>query len=170
MKDKISKEIQNSLDVEHKKATQKEIIDYFVKKTKVDAPTSMIENYLFHVIEDIKSKNNNNQSIDEENLKNAYKDTAESSVKWYLIKEHILNVAEINVSNDDYENRKKELIEKDPQNAKSIKVFLKDSNNQQKFVDDILNEKLFEYLKQYAIIKIDEKKSDELRKMQGASQ
>ena len=65
------------------------------------------------------------------------------------------------------EKRKKELIAKDPQNAKNIKVFLKDQNNQQKFFDDILNDKLFNYLKEFANIKIDEKKSDELRKMQG---
>jgi hypothetical protein len=67
------------------------------------------------------------------------------------------------------EKRKKELIEKDPQNAKNIKVFLKDTNNQQKFFDDILNEKLFNYLKEFATIKVDKKKSDELRKLQGVS-
>ena len=67
------------------------------------------------------------------------------------------------------EKRKEELIAQDPQNAKNIKVFLKDPNNQQRFFDDILNEKLFNYLKKFAIIKVDEKKSDELRKMQGAS-
>ena len=85
------------------------------------------------------------------------------------IKEQIINLQKIDVSNDDLEKRKKELIEKDPQNAKSIKVFLKDANNQQKFFDDILNEKLFNYLKEFAIIKVDEKNSDELRKMQGAT-
>ena len=91
------------------------------------------------------------------------------SVKWYLIKEEIINKEKIDVSNDDMERRKKELIEKDPQNAKNIKVFLKDTNNQQKFFDDILNEKLFNYLKEFANIKVDKKKSDELRKSQGAS-
>ena len=79
------------------------------------------------------------------------------NIKWYLIKEQIINEVGIDVTNDDFENRKKELIEKDPQNAKNIKVFLKDSNNQQKFFDDILNEKLFDHLKKFASIKIIEK-------------
>ena len=91
------------------------------------------------------------------------------NIKWYLIKEEIINKEKINVSNDDMEKRKEELIAQDPQNAKNIKVFLKDPNNQQRFFDDILNEKLFNYLKEFAVIKIEEKKSDELRKMQGAS-
>ena len=39
-----------------------------------------------------------NQPIDEENLKNAYKETAESSVKWYLIKNTIISEIGLDVS------------------------------------------------------------------------
>ena len=170
LKSKVKENIESSFETEHLKSVNNSIVDYFVQKTKLEAPDSMIENYLNHLVENNKSQQPTMNESQEKEIRESSKAMAVMNIKWYLIKEHILNVAEINVSNDDYENRKKELIEKDPQNAKSIKVFLKDSNNQQKFVDDILNEKLFEYLKQYAIIKIDEKKSDELRKMQGASQ
>ena len=129
----------------------------------------MIENYLNHLVENNKTQQPNMTEEQEKEIKTSSKDMAVMNIKWYLIKEQIINLQNIDVSNDDLEKRKKELIEKDPQNAKSIKVFLKDTNNQQKFFDDILNEKLFNYLKEFAIIKVDEKNSDELRKTQGAT-
>ena len=127
----------------------------------------MIENYLNHLVENNKTQQPNMTDEQEKEIRETSKDVAIMNIKWYLIKEKIINKEKIDVSNDDMEKRKKELIDKDPQNAKNIKVFLKDQNNQQKFFDDILNEKLFNYLKKFATIKVDKKKSDELRKMQG---
>ena len=168
-KSKLTENIAENFETEHLKSVNNAIIDYFVNKTKLDAPSSMIENYLNHLIENNKTQQPNMTDDQEKEIRETSKDVAVMNIKWYLIKEKIINEQGIDVSNDDMEKRKKELIDKDPQNAKSIKVFLKDPNNQQKFFDDILNEKLFNYLKEFATIKVDEKKSDELRKMQGAS-
>ena len=165
----LTDNIAQNFETEYLKSVNNAIIDYFVDKTKLEAPNSMIENYLNHLIQNNKTQQPNMSDDQEKEIRNTSKDVAIMNIKWYLIKEKIVNQNKINISNDDIEKRKKELIEKDPQNAKSIKVFLKDTNNQQKFADDILNEKLFNYLKEFAIIKIDQKKSDELRKIQGAN-
>ena len=148
----MSDNIADNFNSEHLKSVNNSIIDYFVQKTKLEAPDSMIENYLNHLVENNKTQQPNMTEEQEKEIRTNSKDMAVMNIKWYLIKEQIINTQNINVSNDDLENRKKELIEKDPQNAKSIKVFLKDTNNQQKFFDDILNEKLFNYLKEFAII------------------
>ena len=169
LKSKVSDNIADNFNSEYLKSINNSIIDYFVQKTKLEAPDSMIENYLNHLVENNKTQQPNMTEEQETEIRTSSKDMAIMNIKWYLIKEQIINLQKIDVSNDDLEKRKKELIEKDPQNAKSIKVFLKDANNQQKFFDDILNEKLFNYLKEFAIIKVDEKNSDELRKMQGAT-
>ena len=168
LKSKVSDKINENFETEHLKSINNSIIDYFVNKTKLEAPNSMIDNYLNHLIQNNKAQQPNMTEEQEQEIKNNSKDTAIMNIKWYLIKEKIITQESINVSNDDIEKRKNELIEKDPQNAKNIKVFLKDSNNQQKLFDDILNEKLFNYLKEFAVIKIDKKKSSELRKMQEA--
>ena len=168
-KSKLTDNIAANFETEHLKSVNNAIIDYFVNNTKLEAPNSMIENYLNHLVENNKAQQPNMTDQQEQEIRNSSKEVAIMNIKWYLIKEEIINKEKIDVSNDDMEKRKKELIDKDPQNAKNIKVFLKDANNQQKFFDDILNEKLFNYLKEFAIIKVDKKKSDELRKLQGAS-
>jgi len=91
------------------------------------------------------------------------------NVKWYLIKEQIINEQKITVSKEEMDTKKDELIQKEPQNQKGIKEFLKQPENQQRFFDDMLSEKLFKYLQDFAKVKIDKKKSDELRKKQEAS-
>ena len=167
-KSKLTDNIAANFETEHLKSVNNAIIDYFVNKTKLEAPNSMIENYLNHLVENNKAQQPNMTDQQEQEIRNSSKEVAIMNIKWYLIKEEIINKEKIDVSNDDMEKRKKELIDKDPQNAKNIKVFLKDTNNQQKFFDDILNEKLFNYLKEFATIKVDTKKSDELRKSKGA--
>ena len=89
------------------------------------------------------------------------------NVKWYLIKEQLINAEKITVSNKDIENKTDELIKREPENEKSIREFLKNPENQQRFFDDMLSEKVFDFLKDYATVKVNKKKSDELRKAQG---
>ena len=161
---KLEAQIQTSLDNEHEKEIQKEVMDYFVKKSKLDAPTSMIENYLTHVVDDVKSKNQNNQPIDEENLKNAYKETAESSVKWYLIKDAIISEAGLDVSKDLVQTKIDEFIEQNPKQKNEIKKFYRKSGNKEKLYEDLLNETLFKHINEFVTNKISEKSTAELKK------
>ena len=51
LKNKMKINIQKSLDQEHKKTTDNAIIDFFTRKTKMEVPTSMLDNYLEYLIE-----------------------------------------------------------------------------------------------------------------------
>ncbi len=169
LKDKINNNISQSFENEHKKAVNNAIIDYFVGKTKFDAPESMIQNYLDHVIENNKAQQPSMTEEQEKEMRDSGLEGAIFNVKWYLIKEQIVNSEKISVSKEDLEERTNELIKKEPQNEKSIKDFLQSPENQQRFFDDMLSEKLFQFLSEFATIKVDKKKSDELRKAQGGS-
>jgi trigger factor len=164
LNEKLMTQIQTSLDREHEKEIQKEIMEYFVKKSKLDAPKSMIDNYLEHVLDDVKNKNQNNQSIDEENLKNAYRETAESSVKWYLIKDAIITSAGLDVSKDLVQAKIDEFIKQKPKQKNEIMKFYRQSKNKEKLFEDLLNESLFKHLKEFATNKISEKSTIELKK------
>ena len=161
---KLEVQIQTSLDKEHQKEIQKEVMNYFVKKSKLDAPTSMVENYLSHLVDDVKSKNQNNQPIDEQNLKNAYRETAESSVKWYLIKDAIISESGLDVSRDLVQSKIDEFINQNPSQKDDIKKFYRKSENKNKLYEDLLNEKLFTHINEFTTNKISEKSTAELKK------
>ena len=46
LKTKVDDNIKANFETEHLKSINNSIVDYFVQKTKLDAPDSMIENYL----------------------------------------------------------------------------------------------------------------------------
>ena len=167
LKDKIKDNINQSFENEHVKEINNGIINYFVDKTKLDAPESMIQNYLDHIIENNKAQQPNLTKDQEEEMRNSGLEGAIFNVKWYLIKEKIINDEKISVSKEDIDNKTKDLIKREPQNEKSIKDFLENPENQQRFFDDMLSEKLFDFIKDYVNVKVNKKKSDELRKSKG---
>ena len=167
LKHKIKDNINQSFENEHVKEINNGIINYFVDKTKLDAPESMIQNYLDHIIENNKAQQPNLTKDQEEEMRNSGLEGAIFNVKWYLIKEKIINDEKISVSKEDIDNKTKDLIKREPQNEKSIKDFLKNPENQQRFFDDMLSEKLFDFIKDYVNVKVNNKKSDELRKSKG---
>ena len=169
LKKKINDNIEQSFENEYVKTVNNAIIDYFIAKTKIEAPDSMVANYIEHLVQNNKSKQPQMTEAQEEEMRKTSHEGAIFNVKWYLIKDKIVHDAKLNVSKEDMTNKEAELVEKDPANAKQIKAFLKNPENQQRFFDDMLSEKLFMYLKGFAVIKVDKKKSDELRKMQGVS-
>ena len=169
LKKTISNNIVKNFENEHLKSINNAIIDYFIQKTKIEPPDSMVENYLDHLVENNKAQQPNLTEDQEKQIRSDELNNAIFNIKWYLIKEKIIHDKKINVSKDDFENRKNELIEKEPDNATNIKKFLKIPENQQRFFDDLLSEKLFTHLREFSNVKVNEKKSDELRKEQGIS-
>ena len=169
LKKTISNNIDKNFENEHLKSINTAIIDYFIQKTKVEPPDSMIENYLDHLVQNNKAQQPNLTDDQIKQIRSDELNTAIFNIKWYLIKEKIINDKKINVSKDELDSKANELIAKEPENAKNIKKFLKAPENQQRFFDDMLSEKLFLHLREFATVKVDKKKSDELRKEQGVS-
>ena len=163
LKEIIRKQIQTSLNKDHETLVQKEIINYFVQKVKMEAPHSMVERYLDHVKEDLKQKK---QAYKEEEFKENYGKVADSNIKWYLLKSCLIEKEEIDVSNAELENKIKWFVNENKDNKKQIEDFYGHDENKQRLFDDILNEKLFEKLKENAKIKVVEQSTKELRKQQ----
>ena len=162
--DKTKKQIQESLDKSHKNEIQNEVIGYFVKNSRLDAPDSMVENYLTYVVNDMIEKNNKKEKINEEKIKETYRDQAINSVKWYLIKDKLIDLAQLDVSDDSIQEKIKELISENRDKKNQIKKFYEQSSNKEKLFENMLAEKLFDYLEKFVINKVVEKNTDELKK------
>ena len=161
LKNKIQDNIQQSLDDQHKKETNNAIIDYFVTKTKFDPPSSMIDNYMEHIIQDLKQKNN---GLDEEKAKEEYEDIAQKNVKWYLIKSELIKKNELTITNENLNEKIEELIKQNDAQKKQIKEFYEKDENLNNLYEQLLNDKLFNLLNKFAINKISEKSTSDFRK------
>ena len=159
----IKEQIQASLDKDHKDAVQKEIINHFVLNVKLDAPDSMINRYLDHIKEDLE---NRKQPFNEDELKENYKSQAEWNIKWYLLKDKLLSIEGLDMTDVELDGKISEMISANKENEKQIKSFYRQADNRKRLFDEMLNDKLFEKLTEYASIKVVEQSTNELRKQQ----
>ena len=161
LKKQLIDNIQKSIDDDYEKRKREELITYFVTKSKFDAPESMIERYLDKFIEEQMKKNKN---LDKQKLKEESKDIANFNVKWFIIKDSLVEKSEVSISNKDIDNEIKKMIDEGADDKKKILDFFADEQNRQSLSSNLLNEKLFEHISSFATIKDTEKSTADLRK------
>jgi len=165
LKNVIKEEIQTSLDNDHKELVRKEIMDYFINNSKLDAPDSMVSLYLEQIKEDLEKRK---QPIDETQFKENYQTHAEWNIKWFLIKDQIIEAENIDISDDEIDTKIEEAIAQNQANENQIKVFYKQEKNRHQLYTEMVNDKLFERLSEFAKVKVVEESTNELRKKQAA--
>jgi trigger factor len=165
LKNVIKEEIQTSLDNDHKELVRKEIIDYFINNSKLDAPDSMVSLYLEQIKEDLEKRK---QPIDETQFKENYQTHAEWNIKWFLIKDQIIEAENIDISDDEINTKIEEAIAQNQANENQIKAFYKQEKNRHQLYTEMVNDKLFERLSEFAKVKVVEESTNELRKKQAA--
>ena len=101
LKEQIQKQIDKSLEDDYNSAKQNEIMNWFVENTKFDPPTSMINNYIDNMIEDLKTKSPEAKNMEDAQLREIYKVSAERQIKWYLVQEKLMDAENINLSEDE---------------------------------------------------------------------
>ena len=143
-------------------------MDYFVDKTKFEAPLSMVENYKKQLVsqykEDFKAKN---QRYDEGKLIADSEKIAYNMIKWYLVKQKIQISEDIKISKNDLDNNIKDIIKKNQTQKKEIKEYYDKDENKKQLYNTMLDEKLFICLNDYFLNQIKEKSTDYLRKNKG---
>ena len=163
LKEIIKVQIQASLDKDHQDAVRKEIINYFVQNAKLEAPESMVNRYLTHIKEDLESRK---QPFNESELHENYQSQAEWNIKWYLLKDQLFALEGIEIIDKELDGKILDLISANKENEKQIKSFYKQADNKQRLFDEMITDKLFEKLTEYASIKVVEQSTNELRKQQ----
>mgnify|MGYP001254364661 FL=1 len=157
--------IQDNLNQENSKEYHNKIIDYFLDKTKFDAPKSMVDNYKTYLVEDYKRQYQQmNQEFDETKIEDVILDTSTKTVKWILIRDLLLQDEKIHISADNVDQYMKEQMDKSPQYKKEIKKYYTDEKNKSKLLEDMTNQKLYESLEKYFINKVKESSTEKLRK------
>ena len=163
LKSKLKENINKNLGEDFKKRLENKIMDYFTDKTKVDAPKSMLESFLKNLFENEK-KNKNNSEIKEDDFNKQMMPYAEKNIKWLFARDKLINAEQIQIGDKAVEDFIKNAIKENKNQKDDIKKYYTDNNNKQNLKSNLITEQLFQCLKDYAVIKVVEKSTDELRK------
>ena len=161
LKGRIKENIQRSIDDDYEKRKRQELINYFVSKTKFEAPDSMVNRYLDKLIEEQLTKDKN---LDKDKFREESKPGAEFNVKWFILKDALLEKAEISINNDDLDNEIDKIVKESNEDEKKIRDFFSDDNNKSSLASNLLNDRLFTHISEFSVIKDKEKSTSELRK------
>ena len=160
------KNVHKSIDNEYKRKSDEmfnsSLIDQFVKIVNPVLPTSMLKNYLNNIVNEVK-QNQKNQEVDENQIREQYKQFAENNLKWFLLRKAIISKNELSVSSKDVDDFIKEALEKNESQKAEIERFYKKESNKNKLSDDLLDQKIIEMLKEHSKIKNKEQRTSELQ-------
>ena len=162
LKKDVLKKIDENFEERARQAYERELSDALIEKVGFDTPTSMIENYLNNILEDVK-KQNNGEPIDEEKVRETYRASSERNLKWYLIRKKLISQEQIDVERKDVDAEIENLVSRSPNSEKEIRRFYKKPSNRQKIEDNIIEKKILEYLEQFAKVKEVEVNTKDIR-------
>tara|TARA_B100001113_G_scaffold69979_1_gene54213 strand:- start:2316 stop:3605 length:1290 start_codon:yes stop_codon:yes gene_type:complete len=152
LRDDVDKKIKQNFEERSRTAYERDLVDALVAKIDPSFAPSMVENYLNNILEDVK-KQNNGEPIDEEKVREHYKPIAERNMKWYSIRNKIIDDQGFQVSKDGLQSEVQKLVERTPKSEKEIRKFYKKPSNLKRLEDDMVEKLILEYLEQFAKVK-----------------
>lgn len=143
---------------------RRQIIDEVLKKNAFDLPESMINNYLDAFVEGAKKESR--EEINEEELRNHYRPSAIWNLKWQLVKEKIQELEDFTVSENDKNMFIATLAQQRGVDEKQLRKTFNNKRAQKRLEEDVLEEKILDFLEENANIKERQIKRKDIEKAQ----
>ncbi len=143
--------IKESIEKEYEKKSEEMfnsgVIDQFIKVVDPILPSSMFDSYLENIINEVKASPQGN-SLDENTIREQYKTFAENNLKWFLIRKVIIQDLKFEIENNEIETFIANAIENNQDQKTEIERFYKKESNRNKLLDDLLDSKILDLLKE----------------------
>jgi len=147
LKERINANLQKDIERRSREQFVSRLIDELLKENPFDAPASMVDHYLDHLVHDIKSQSKDRE-IDESALRKNYRAYAIHNIRWHLIKKKIVEMEKIEVD----QNEIAELIDKMNFTEKQKKEFKHNDQFKNRIGEDLLEQKVIGLLESNAEI------------------
>lgn len=146
IEENIQREAQSRTDYEFKKALQDELI----KRTGVQVPASLLHKYLDAVVEDARKKQKN--EVDEERIRQEYQDLAAHQIQWMLLREQLIKQLEPHISDEEVKAHLEAEKEAGRLTDDQIEALNADEKRLNDIKDNLVEEKVYDILKEHADI------------------
>jgi len=163
MRNRVKTRVEDNYTQRAEDTLDRDISDALIDLADLEYPSSMAEAYLDHIVEDLK-RSEQNAALDEEKVRETYKEIAARNLKWYLLRKAIINQEKLEVSKDDVNEEIKKLLERSPEHVKEIEKYYKKPSNRTRIEDNLMEKNVLDYLKGFTKIKEVKVNTKDLRK------
>jgi len=155
LKKKIREEHENHWKRHAESRMEEQIADYFIEKLKdLSLPKSVVEEQAKHIYEDMKKRYPSAPEMDEAAIIENYRDTAEKSLKWQLVKNRVVKDKDLKVGDEDIQAKMDEMLKDIKEDMlESYRKYYESPQIKNQLHDDIIHTKINEHLKSFAKIK-----------------
>ena len=164
-KEDVDMKIKENFRERSKTSYERALSDALIEYVSPSFAPSMVEHYLSNLVEDVK-KQNKGEQIEDEKIREHYLPIAERNIKWYTIRNKLIETQKLKVSSEELEKEIQRLIEITPKSEKEIKKYYKKPSNLKRLEDDLLEKIILEYIEQFAKVKEVEIQTKDLRKQE----
>ena len=148
----VENKIKENFNERSANAYERDLSDALINKVNPPFSPSMVSNYLDNLVEDVK-KRNNGEPLDEQKVKDHYRSIAERNVKWYSIRNKLIENNDFNISSNAVDAEIDKFIKASPNSKNEINKFYKKPSNRKRVEDDLQERKIIDYLEQFAKVK-----------------
>lgn len=151
LREAIKNDIQNYYDQRTEEITRGKLISEIIKNNDFTPPSSLVSSILEEYVrsEEEQAKKNKNVYFNKDETRQRLFKSAETEVKWYLIRNKIIDIENLQVSEDELMELAKAESEKTGLPVEKLLNYYKSSNQAEKNLD----KKLFDFLKENNQIK-----------------
>jgi trigger factor len=163
-KHKIRDVIEKNYDAKSKEQFNQNLFDAMIHFVNPDYPPSMETGYLDGFVEDIKKSGEHVK--DEKKVRDMFRPTAVRNLKYFLIRKALIKDQNISVSSEEVEKRINQSCLENPKKEKEIKKYYRKPSHKKRLMDSMIDEKIMDYLEQFAKVTLDTINTADLRKQQ----
>lgn len=146
----IRKKLLKQSEANARSRLRQRLIDELLKKNAFDLPESMITNYLDMIVAGAKR---DGKAADEDALRTEYRPTAVWTIKWELAQDKLQELKDISVTKEHEDRVIARIAHERSVEEKELRRSLKDKNARRRFEEDVLEEKILDFLEENAKIK-----------------
>ncbi len=120
------------------------LIDELVKRVDLEAPASMVDNYVELLVSEFKKKSK--EAVADDDLRAYYRVSAVRNVKWYLIREQLVQQLQLTISDEELEARLREVAAGDGEAVKRAEEIRNSKEQRERLRDEMEDEKVQAFL------------------------
>jgi len=140
----VREQLENNYQRESENRLASDVYQKLLEENPFDLPQALIDNYLDHMVQDVKAKN---PKIKEEEIRRYYEADAVYQLKVYYLREAIAKAENMEVTEDDINKFLDELKDENIRN-----LYQQNEQLLNNVKEDILNKKVFDFVLENSII------------------
>ena len=151
MEDKLKEDLQARREQDAEQVLDRKLIDEIIHKNDFDLPEVMVSNALKMMWEDHQKQHND--EVDEETFRNENRVQTVWNLKWHLLWHRLAEAENIIITDEDIDARIDLIAKANPKEEKKVKTMLKDKKRRDHLKENLLEQKVLQFLKENARIK-----------------